>query len=78
MIRLSASIDTIGLADDGDRNSIGGLVQVIHNDYTVFDRNVGDNLTAIDNIADDPLLDADFHLQDSSPCNDTGGILVNP
>ncbi len=64
------------LEDDGDANFIGGIVEVVNNDYSVFEYNVGDNLTRAGNIAEDPLLTPEFHLRDASPCIDVGQNLT--
>ncbi len=66
----------IYLEDDGDGNAIGGIVEVVNNDYSVFEYNVGDNLTRTGNIAEDPLLTPEFRLQGDSPCIDAGQNLT--
>ncbi|MCP4690473.1 MAG: hypothetical protein GY859_20630, partial [Desulfobacterales bacterium] len=58
--------------DDVDGDVIGGIVEVINNDYSIFEYNIGDNLTTTGNFAEDPLLTPDFHLQAASPCIDKG------
>lgn len=47
-------------------------VFVYNNAYKQLDWNLGDNLTLSENINQDPLLSADFHLASSSPCLDAG------
>lgn len=58
--------------DDGDNSGIGGTVNLFNNDYSTFDIFDGDNLHHADNINEDPLLTANFHLQANSPCIDNG------
>ncbi|MCP4259680.1 MAG: right-handed parallel beta-helix repeat-containing protein [Planctomycetes bacterium] len=60
------------IADDGDGNFIGAEVNLHNNDYSVLAYDDGDNLHHGDNINQDPLLTADFHLQAGSPCIDAG------
>lgn len=47
-------------------------VFVYNNDYKQLDWKLGDNLTLSENISQDPLLSADFHLGSNSPCLDAG------
>ncbi len=47
-------------------------MEVVNNDFSVFEYNVGDNLARTGNIADDPLLTPEFRLQEASPCIDVG------
>jgi len=58
--------------DDGDTSGTGGPVDYYCNDCGDFDIYDGDNLHHGDNINQDPLLTADFHLQAGSPCIDAG------
>jgi len=58
--------------DDGDDDGLGADVNLYNNDYSVFDIYDGDSLHYGDNIDQDPLLSAAFHLQVDSPCIDTG------
>ncbi len=59
--------------DDGDNNSTGSTVNLFNNDYSDFDIVIGTtNLSEGNNINQDPLLTADFHLQSGSPAIDTG------
>ncbi|MCP4683165.1 MAG: hypothetical protein GY864_12585 [Desulfobacterales bacterium] len=67
--------EDIYVEDAGDRDGIGGVAEVYHNDYSDFDINVDDNDTdviVVGNITEDPLLNAEFKLQKASPCIDTG------
>jgi parallel beta-helix repeat protein len=58
--------------DDGDTSGTGGQVNYFCNDCGEFDIYDGDNLLHDNNINQDPLLTADFHLQAASPCIDAG------
>jgi len=58
--------------DDGDTSGTGGQVNYYCNDCGEFDILDGDNLLHDNNINQDPLLTADFHLQAGSPCIDAG------
>ena len=58
--------------DDWDMNFIGGTVDIYHNAYSIFEINVGDHINAGENIAEDPMLNAEFKLQEISPCIDAG------
>ena len=60
--------------DDGDGNGIGASVHVHNNDYKIGGRvmEVGDGLSLLNNVFEDPLLTTDLHLQSGSPAIDTG------
>jgi len=58
--------------DDGDTSGTGGTVNYYCNDCGDFDIYDGDNLHHGDNINQNPLVTADFHLQAGSPCIDEG------
>lgn len=58
--------------DDGDTSGTGGPVNYYCNDCGDFDIYDGDNLHHGDNINQNPLVTADFHLQAGSPCIDAG------
>lgn len=64
------------IEDNGDFNFNGSLiaatVNMSNNDYNQLDYNLGTALTLSDNISQDPLLSADFHLAEDSPCLDQG------
>ncbi len=57
---------------DGSDPDKSATVFMYNNDYKQLDWNLGDNLTLSENISLNPLLSTDFHLDNSSPCLDTG------
>jgi len=58
--------------NDADGNGTASTVNLFNNDYTDFDSNLGTNLSQANNLNQDPLLTANFHLQAGSPCIDAG------
>ena len=58
--------------DDGDTSGTGATVNHYCNDCGDFDIYDGDNLHHADNMNQNPLLTADFHVQSGSPCIDKG------
>jgi hypothetical protein len=64
--------DDIDIDDDRDFDNVGAIVNLFSNDYSSLYINVGDHLILGDNINQDPLLSADYRLQENSPCIDAG------
>ena len=53
-------------------NQQGNAANLYNNDFSDFDRSVPGSISEGNNINQDPLLTADFHLQTNSPCINTG------
>lgn len=53
-------------------NQEGNSANVYNNDFSDFDKSVPGSISEGNNINQDPLLTADFHLQENSPCINTG------
>ncbi len=63
----------IFVEDDGDSDKIGAKVTLSHNAFNGFHINRGDQLTSNGNLIGlDPLLPADLHLGNGSPCLNKG------
>ena len=58
--------------NDADGNATASTVNLFNNDYTDFGSNLGTNLSQGNNMNQDPLLTANFHLQTGSPCINAG------
>jgi hypothetical protein len=60
------------IENNGDGANDAATVFIYNNDYNQLDYNLNANLTFSDNISQDPLLSADYHLPANSPCLDAG------
>jgi hypothetical protein len=64
--------DDVYVDNDADDNDTVSPVNLFNNDYADFASNLGVSLSQGNNMNQDPLLTADFHLQAGSPCIDAG------
>jgi hypothetical protein len=68
----TAAGDDLYVDNDADGNGTASPVNLFNNDYAGFGSNLAVNLSQGNNMNQNPLLTADFHLQAGSPCIDAG------